>query len=156
MRTHRGSIRHTHAARRTARRRKGFSLPEVIVAITVLTVGMLFMVGIIGNGMRWQNIAAARAEMTTLAEGKIEELRAYGMARSTDSLRTRVALGGSLTSDVAGYSDAVDGPAGRRFGRRWEITPDVAGARRVVVRVAALSRSAGDMPVELTTLVALR
>jgi prepilin-type N-terminal cleavage/methylation domain-containing protein len=140
----------------TPRRRRGFSLPEVIVAMMLLTVGMLFMVGIIGGGMRWQTTAAARAEMTTLAEGKIEELRSYGMTRSSDPLRARVAIGGSLTTDVAGYSDSVDAPAGRRFGRRWEITADIAGARRVVVRVIPLSRAAGDMPLDLTTLLALR
>lgn len=156
MRTTRARTDHAWLARRGLRARHGFSLPELVVAMVILTIGMLFMVGIIGNGIRWQDAAASRAEMTTLAEGKIEELRAYGMARSTDPLRARVALGGSLASDVAGYGDTVDGPAGRRFGRRWEVTTDIAGARRVVVRVIPLSRAAGERSLELTTLVALR
>jgi prepilin-type N-terminal cleavage/methylation domain-containing protein len=156
MRTAHARAGNVRIARRGLRARGGFTLPELLVAMVILTIGVLFMVGIIGNGIRWQSAATARTEMTTLAEGKIEELRAYGMARSTDPLRARVALGGSLTSDVTGYVDAVDGPAGRRFGRRWEITSDIAGARRVAVRVIPLSPAAGETPLELTTLVALR
>lgn len=139
------------------RARRGFTVVELIMAIMLLTVGMLAMAGVLASSSKLQKVSQSRGEMTTLAEAKLEELRSYGATAPGDALRANLNLGGSRTSSVTGYSDQVTGVSGQTFRRRWEIVNGIAGTREVRLRVAPVTPSRGQLSrLDFTTLVYLR
>lgn len=118
-----------------ARPRRGFTLVELILAIILLSLGMLATATMLVSSMRLQRLSGSRGELTALAEAKLEELRGYGQTLATDPLRANLALGGSLTANVASYADSVTGMNNVVYYRRWLITNGIAGARQVQLRV---------------------
>jgi prepilin-type N-terminal cleavage/methylation domain-containing protein len=137
--------------------RAGFTIVEIIVAVMILVIGLLAMAGIIGATAQLQQLTSSRAEITTLAETKLEELRAYGMSATTDPLRAKLAIGGSLTTPTAGYRDTVPNVRGKTYARSWAISQDVVGTRRVRVRVKPVIDGRNDAKwLDFTTLIWLR
>lgn len=122
----------TTRARR--RDRRGFSLPELMVAIMILTVGLLGLAASMASMMRYQDLASNRAEMAGLGDSKIEQLRGAGSTKSADTLQ--LAIGGSLTSSVSLHADTVTTLRGRVYYRRWAVRAGPAGTRVVELRVA--------------------
>lgn len=115
--------------------REGFTVIELMVAVMILSVGLLGMGSVMGSSTRLQTLALSRTEMTTAAENKVEELRVFGKTPTTSPLRAAIAVGGSLTAPVLGYSDSTQALSGRWYYRRWEIQPGVAGTLQLRVRV---------------------
>lgn len=137
--------------------RAGFSLVEIIVAVMILVIGLLAMAGIMGATAQLQQLTSSRAEITTLAETKFEELRSYGMTASTDALRTKLAIGGSVTVPTAGYRDTVPDVRGKTYARSWAISQDVVGTRRVNLRVNPVIDGRNDAKwLDFTTLIWLK
>jgi prepilin-type N-terminal cleavage/methylation domain-containing protein len=144
-------------ARRPGGARAGFTLVELIMAIMLLTIGMIAMAGVLSSSSRLQKISQSRGEMTTLAEAKLEELRSYGSSAPGAAIRANLAVGGSRTSSVTGYSDVVTGVSGQTFRRRWEIVNGIAGTRELRLRVEPVTLSRGQIArLDFTTLVYLR
>jgi prepilin-type N-terminal cleavage/methylation domain-containing protein len=139
------------------RARDGFTLPELVVSILILTVGLLALASVMGASMGRQRLASSRAEMTIVAEAKLEELRGYGTTPVGNALRNRLNVGGSLTVANANYSDSTVTLGGRWYRRRWTVANDVAGTRRVTVRVVPAVRRDYDLTqLDFTSLVGLR
>ncbi len=111
----------------------GFTLIELIIAVFVLTVGLLGVASVMVGIMSRQIRTASRMEMTVSAESKLEELRAYSMLGASDT--AEVTIGGSLTSSETNHSDVHTTPSGRQYFRRWVVTAGPAGARDVTVRI---------------------
>jgi prepilin-type N-terminal cleavage/methylation domain-containing protein len=122
-----------NAPARSARR--GFTVIELMVAIMIISVGLLGMSSVMGSSSRLQTLAISRGEMATAAESKVEELRVFGGTATDSPLRVAIAVGGSIVAPVAGYSDSTEAVSGRWFYRRWQIQNGVAGTRQVTVRV---------------------
>lgn len=134
-------------------RRGGFTLPELMVATILLAVGMLSVASLMASSHRQHRLAVSRAGITTLAEATLDSLRSLAYASrgtfawqdeatalaNAATLRARLNVGGSLTSNVAGYSDEATAPNGKIYDRRWQITNDLAplNVRRVTVRLVA-------------------
>lgn len=136
------------AARRTARRtaRHGFTIVELLLAIILLSVGMLASAGILVSSTRLQRMAGSRAELTMMGEAKLEELRAYGQTKAADPLRSRLAIGGSTTTTTTAYADSVTGLNGTTYIRRWQLSAGIAGARQVQLRVVPQSTPKYHLP----------
>jgi prepilin-type N-terminal cleavage/methylation domain-containing protein len=114
---------------RPSARDDGFSLLEVLVATSIMTVGVAALAQLAGLSL-YANVPARRTTVApVLAQQKIEELVAEaavgGLAPSP---------AGTLASDVAGYCDFVDragrplgagpvAPADSAYARRWSIEP---------------------------------
>jgi hypothetical protein len=94
-------------------------------------------------------------QMSAFAERKVAELHAYGTLRSrpANAAASPLAAGGSLTTDVPGYFDVVEGTGGRRFHRRWDIDSAPTGSRRIVVRIVPASPEAGREHLDVTSIV---
>ncbi len=122
----------------------GFTLMELMVAMIILTVGLLGVASVLASITRRQIRTASRMEMTVLAESKLEELRAYSMLGASDTLQ--VTFGGSLTASVADHSDTQTSPSGVQYNRRWLVAAGPAGARDVTVRIQPVERRGSMLP----------
>lgn len=135
-------------------RRRGFTLPEMIIATTLLAVGMLSVATLMAASHRQQRLAVGRTGLVTHAEAKLEELRSYASAPAAGALRARLDVGGSLAANVAGFADSVRAPNGRLYYRRWQIATDLLGTRRVTLRLVARTPAPYEVSaVEYSTLV---
>jgi prepilin-type N-terminal cleavage/methylation domain-containing protein len=108
----------------------GFSLVELLVATTILTVGLLAAARVFAASTMANAGARTITSATVLALEKMEELRAVPM----DDPALERSPPDALTVDIAGYSDRPD-PA---YVRRWSVEPlpsypDAAVAVRVAV-----------------------
>lgn len=139
-----------------SRTRDGFTLVELMMAIVMLSFGLLGMAGLMVSSTQVQQLSTSRSQMTTVAESKLEELRSYGQTAATDPLRARLNVGGSLGAPVANYSDSAQAPGGRWFYRRWQLSNDIAGMRRVDLRIVPrYDDRYTPRQVQFTTLIAL-
>ena len=126
----------TDRAMTIAGARDGFGLIELMVAIIVLSVGILGMASLMASALRRDRLTTSRLEVTSLAEGKLEDLRPIGALPPAHALRAQLNAGGSLTAVVANYADSLTALNGRTYYRRWLIANGtVPNTRQVTVRV---------------------
>jgi prepilin-type N-terminal cleavage/methylation domain-containing protein len=138
------------------RARTGFTLVELMVAVVLITVGLLGSAALMTATLRHQRGAASREEMLALAEAKLDELRGYQNAPVASGLKARLAVGGSLTSSVTNHYDEVNGPSLKPYRRRWQIANGTVRTRDVQIRVEPRYTDKYAAPrVDLRTLIQL-
>jgi prepilin-type N-terminal cleavage/methylation domain-containing protein len=115
---------------------RGFTLIELMLSIIILVVGLLGLATAMASMTRLQDLAQARAEMTLLADAKIEDLRGRAASRPPDS--TQIAIGGSITTATSLHTDTVTGRGGRVYARLWAVAAGAGGTRDVTLRVKPL------------------
>jgi prepilin-type N-terminal cleavage/methylation domain-containing protein len=96
---------HLKPARPNRNRARGFTLIEVLVAITILVVGLSALATLVVQSLTGTERARYLSTATTLTSEKLEDLARW------PSADPHVAAGGSLTADSAGtinYYDDVD------------------------------------------------
>ena len=113
----------------------GFSLVEVLVAITILIAAVVSLSQLFGLAAATNQLAAARTLATLSGGDKIEQLQ------STPWTALTASPAAVLETDVDGYSDRVGGGAAASLIRRWAIAPLPADPfRLMVVQVLVLGR----------------
>jgi len=132
-----------------ARDDSGSSLVEVLVAILVLTTGVLSMVRVCSLSIASNTEARRRTVAMILAEQKLEQLRTLDSLASTSA-------GGSLVQDEPGFVDHIDAsgtvvsadagrPAPALYTRRWSIEAlSSAPPEAFVLQVRVLTRGTSD------------
>jgi type IV pilus modification protein PilV len=118
----------------THRRQRGLSLVEVFVALLVLSVGLIALAKLQVDLVRGGADARARTIALSLAEEKVEDLRAFALTDGSGAWNTSNAVnpafvmawsyidtntGGRLVPQAT-YSSALE-VAGVRFTRTWEV-----------------------------------
>jgi hypothetical protein len=74
--------------------------------------------------------------------------------RSADTVQ--LAIGGSLTSNVANHAGQITSARGRVYNMRWTVAAGLNGTRDVVLRVSPTSERRNEVPyVDLRTLMLL-
>jgi prepilin-type N-terminal cleavage/methylation domain-containing protein len=142
--------------RKNLKNRSGFTLVELMMAIVMLSFGLLGLAGLMVSSTQVQQLSTTRSQMTLVAESKLEELRSYGMTAATDPLRARLNVGGSMAAAMANYADSAQAPGGRWYYRRWQVVNDIAGIRRVNLRIVPkYDDKYVARQIQFTTLVAL-
>lgn len=127
----------------------GFTLIEALIALAVLSIGLLAIAGLHVALSRNADVARQRTEAVQLAESKLEELRGFEQVAP--------AAGKTSYADLAGGSDTPPIASNTRFERRWVVQGDASDAyRRIEVDVAWTDRSgdAGLTRVHLGSLIA--
>lgn len=125
----------------------GFTLVEALVAMVILSFGLiavtnLMLVAATSNGVANQSTAA-----TAAASQRLEQLKALAF---TDP---GLAAGGDVTADVAGFNENVDVTGVGRVHVRWDIDDVDATTKYVVVRAEGLGTLSGPRSrAEFTTL----
>lgn len=152
------------------RQARGFSLLEVLVAMSIVTVGVAALAQLSIVAIRAADGAKTTTTAAVLAQQKMEQLRglawgidALGMAVSDTT--TDIVSGGSsadgpglspspadcLRQNTPGYYDFVDGsahslgggpvqPSGAVYVRRWSVTPLPANPEQTLVLQVIVSR----------------
>lgn len=131
----RRKINHENAARHAAER--GFSLIETIIAMAVLTFGLVSVVGISAYISRANSTSNAISVLAATAQDQVDVLRSAIWTFNSDNDPT-LAVGGSLTGNIANhYSERNDTPVGDVI-VRWVVAagPGTTGdVRTVTIRV---------------------
>jgi prepilin-type N-terminal cleavage/methylation domain-containing protein len=123
-----------------------FTLIEVLIAMVILTVALVSMAELMAVTLRMQMLGRNETAAIRIVQSKIDELVAVNFTNAA------VAVGGSLTADVATYNDVpADG-----FARRWQIA-QIAGEARVRTLTVRVTPTIADRrtnaAVEITTII---
>ena len=132
------------SCRRQLRDDGGFSLVEVLVAMLILTIGMIAIAGLLGVTTQMAMGAREAARSTRLAQDKIDELMKLNFATAP-----AVAIGGDLTQDVANYSETPDDG----ITLRWAVTAGPTDDLRVLTLRVVNLRSEQYRETDLTTMI---
>jgi type II secretory pathway pseudopilin PulG len=122
---------------------RGSSLVEILIALLLLSIGVVAAAPMFVTAMRENAAGADIGSAGAMAVARLETLRSGDF----DDL----IAGGSVTTDVAGYFDASDPD----FIVRWEILDSggPAGIKSIAVRATARRITSGlPKSVELTTI----
>ena len=124
---------------RTDARERGFSLIELMVALTVLLIGISGVLTMHLTSMRATSYSRHATEAAVLGEDKMEELRTIPI----DTL----AATGSETVDAQGVA-AADAP----YTVAWTLDWDLSGIGTLIVTVSWLERGSEPHAVVMRTL----
>jgi len=115
-------------------RTTGFSILEVIIAITVLAIGLSAMAALVASSLSGTERARYMALATTLTSERMEDLNRWP---NTSPTNAHLAAGGSLTSDGAvgglNYYDDID--LSNTAGQVSETIPVTGGYSSVIHKV---------------------
>lgn len=129
---------------------RGFSLPEVMIATLLLTVGLVGTAEFLAISVRMHQLAQVSTEATRHAQAKVDELM---KANFLTTAAIQITVGDSLGTNVQNYFDA---PAAG-FTRRWRVEAGPGAnpqLRKLTVRVIpALPDRRTATDVRLTSLV---
>jgi hypothetical protein len=138
--------------------RRALANPRLPLHVVILAIVLGIGAAAAAGSARTRHTSQSQAEMSAFAERKVAELRAFVTLRAlpADGPTSPLAAGGSLSADVPGYYDEVEGSAGRRFRRRWAIEVGQGGHRRIAVRIVPTTRAAGNDSLDVSTVMAHR
>ncbi len=122
--------------------RDGFTIVELVLAVLILSVGIIGLAGSMIHASTIQRLGLSRVEITAIGESKIEDLRSRAVSQ-TDTLA--ITFGGSLASNTTDHWDQVTSAAGRTYRRRWVVAAGPAGSRDVTLRVEPLLLARGEV-----------
>ena len=126
------------------RGKSGYTLIELIVALVILSIGILAASSLIIGVASTQRRATIRAEMTEVGQSKLEELRAYATMGTADTVQ--LLAGGSLTTSQTNHADTVTGGRDRQFIVRWDVEGGPYDIREVAIRVLPAIAGLDDLP----------
>jgi prepilin-type N-terminal cleavage/methylation domain-containing protein len=129
----------------------GFTLVEVLVAVVVLTVGLVSLAQLLAVSVRMHQLSRNTEVATQLAEQKFEELMKLNFVTEA-AVQVTPNGADTLNTDVTDYFDL---PENAPFSRRWLVeNGPVDRTRRVTVRVVPLQAGLmGYRTVQLTTII---
>ena len=126
--------------------------------MVILTIALVSMAELMAITLRMQMLGRNQTAATRLAQDKIDELATQNFTTSAT-----VAIGGSLTADVANHFDTPQDPDGNNlpYNRRWTVAagpadPGVAAnsVRLLTVRIIPIVNDLrSSVPVDVTTLI---
>lgn len=111
---------------------------ECIIAIFIVAVGLLAVAALSAVATQGEVFAFNSTEASSLAASKMEELKAGTLTN-----------GGSLTSNLTGYSDTPNW----YFHRRWQINDGPAGTKEITVVVVPQASANKVRTTQIKTLV---
>ena len=131
------------------RMESGLSLVEALVAMVVITLGLVSMAQLMAITAMRHHDAREVALATELGQAKLEELMKLNLA-TAPALRTTPTSPDTLSTDVAGYFDTPE----TGVTRRWRVQAGpVSNTRLVTVRVINVRARQYGSTFDLTTII---
>lgn len=124
-------------------RNNGFSLTEMLMAIGILTVGMLFVAGVFPVAIHFTTIATERTMAAVVADEAFAKIRLFGLSPS-------YTMGGSNTSFT--YSDSWSTATNPITADEFAY-PSISNVEPKRYYWSALCRNLGDGAVQVTVFV---
>ncbi len=124
---------------RSKNKQKGFTITESLVTMTILAVGITGISHLQVDLLRAGAVTRDRAQAITLAEKKLEELRADALSENNYTT--------SLSDD---HPDPIEN---ERFHLYWTITPDSLGTYAQIQVSTRWSNRQGNHEVVLNTII---
>ena len=121
----------------------GFSLIEVLIASSILLVGVLGVAVMLAKSIESSFVSRNVSEITELAHIKLEDLK--NREANTDP---QLQVGGSLGSNQANHFDVVTG-----YTRRWTVADAPGNLISVTMRVIPNAQDHSNKVVTMTTLI---
>ena len=141
----------------TQRRRsasRGFTLLEALIALLVLSFGMLAIAGFQTTLLRSSDLAKQRAEALRLAQQKMETLRAFGQVATDPTLGLNHKFNYTdnvVSSTVVTPERPIDGPdiiiSNATFSRTWTVAANAADTEKWINIVVGWDDRAARAPV---------
>lgn len=101
--------------RKSLKGTRGFTLVEIMVALLVLTVGFLGVIGLLYTTIDRNRFAGQITEATTLAQDKIEQLKAWGYAATSTINETVPGLTATATTPDGIYTRTARATPSTRY-----------------------------------------
>ena len=140
---------HFHQPRSSAR---GFTLIEALIALLVLSFGLLAIAGFQATLSRSSDLAKQRTEALRLAQQKMESLRAYAQVASNTATPHIVNYTDDVVSSTAPEVTATNTNAS--FSRTWTVTSNPSDTEKWInVTVAWTDRSGQAQTVTLQSVI---
>ena len=131
-----------------SRSARGFTLLEALIALLVLSFGMLAIAGFQVTLTRSSDLAKQRTEALRLAQQKVEGLRAYGQVDTYTASPHII----NYTDDVVSGTDSTTTNA--TFNRTWTVTANSTNTEKWVnVEVAWTDRAGQSQTVQLLSVI---
>ncbi len=130
------------------RHERGFSLIEVLIAIVILTVGLLSLAQMMVLSTRANTLSGRMTSCSALAKEQLERLKAAPFYTIAPTVRNpMLTAGGDVNATVAGYSQFYDADglpsvaANALFETRWLVTdvPTAMPMQMVQIQMRCLS-----------------
>lgn len=138
---------HFHRPRSNAR---GFTLIEALIALLVLSFGLLAIAGFQATLSRSSDLAKQRTEALRLAQQKMESLRAYAQVASNSATPHIV----NFTDDVVSSTAPEVTTTNAAFSRTWTATSNPSGTEKWInVTVAWTDRTGQAQNVTLQSVI---
>jgi type IV pilus modification protein PilV len=135
---------------RAVNRERGFSLIEALIALLVVSFGMLAIASFQFTLARSSDLAKQRTEATRLAQQKMEQLRAYGQVDSSTATPHVV----NYTDDVVSSTTAEVLTSNATFSRSWIVTANASGTEKWInVMVDWVDRTNASQQVQLFSVI---
>jgi len=97
----------------------GFSLIEMLIAIVVLTVGLVSIVGLLSYVSRANADSNITSVLATTVQAQMDQLKSATW--TVNSCDPALQVGGSLTSNAAGYYTTINGTPAGNLVIRWQV-----------------------------------
>ena len=126
---------------------RGFTILEALIALLVLSFGMLAIAGFQATLSRSSDLAKQRTEAMRLAQQKMETLRAYGQVATDPTLPPAHRFNYTddvVSSSVLPYTGPEIVSSNANFSRTWTVTPNAADTERWINVVVAWNDRAGQ------------
>ncbi len=126
---------------------RGFTILEALIALLVLSFGMLAIAGFQTTLSRSADLAKQRTEAMRLAQQKMETLRAYGQVATDPTLPPAHRFNYTddvVSSTVLPYTGPEIVSSNATFSRTWTVTPSAADTERWINVVVAWNDRAGQ------------
>lgn len=136
--------------RHTPRRSRGFSILEALVALLVVSFGLLALTAVTMKLAHAEDVARQRGEATRLAQEKIEQLRGFTQITTASGVTSWNGL--AAGSDTQG--DSVAYAANTTFNRSWTLGGATTDTMRTVsVTVSWTDRANATQTISLASVI---
>jgi type IV pilus modification protein PilV len=134
------------------KRQRGFSLIEALVALLVVSFGMLAIASFQFTLARNSDLAKQRTEATRLAQQKMEQLRAYGQVQTNAATPHVVNYTDDVVSSTA--AEVFTTNTNATFSRTWTVTANTSDTEKWInVMVDWVDRTNAPQQVQLFSVI---
>lgn len=146
---------HPHALRRASRRQRGVTLIEALVALLVMSFGMLALVGLMSNLRRGGDLAKQRSEAMRIARAEIAGLKDFSELTRTAATPATARTYSDIATPAAAASAVTPVDSNTAYNVTRQVTT-LADAQAKLVRVGVTwtDRAGDNQFLNLDTVIA--